>query len=123
MKKVGHPPHEPTKAMRDTVSLHAMVGTPQETIAQVLNIDSKTLRKYYRSELDTALAKANATIGGHLFNEAKNGNVVAQIFWLKTRGGFRENNNDQNTIDATPIETTFKVLPSKSDVIVTKGQG
>ena len=24
------PPHEPTKATRDTVSLHALVGTPQE---------------------------------------------------------------------------------------------
>lgn len=82
--------HEPTKAMRDTVSLHAMVGTPQDVIASILNIDAKTLRKHYRDELDNALAKANATIGGSLFNKAKNGDTSAQIFWLKTRAGFSE---------------------------------
>lgn len=82
--------HEPTKAQRDTVSLHAMVGTPQDTIASLLNIDAKTLRKHYRDELDHALAKANATIGGSLFNKAKNGDTSAQVFWLKTRAGFRE---------------------------------
>ncbi|MGB3667888.1 MAG: hypothetical protein WA963_13075, partial [Bermanella sp.] len=82
--------HVPTKGQRDTVSLHAMVGTPQETIASILNIDSKTLRKHYRDELDSALAKANATIGGSLFNKAKNGDTSAQMFWLKTRAGFSE---------------------------------
>lgn len=82
--------HEPNKATRDTVSLHALVGTPQEVIAGVLGIDAKTLRKYYREELDHALAKANATIGGTLFNKAKNGDTTAMMFWLKTRAGFSE---------------------------------
>lgn len=85
--------HEPTKSQRDTVSLHAMVGTPQEDIAKVIGVDPKTLRKYYRDELDLALAKANATIGGSLFNKAKNGDTSAQIFWLKTRAGFKEGSN------------------------------
>lgn len=90
MKKSTKPKHEPTKAQRDTVSLHAMVGTPQEDIAKVIGVDPKTLRKYYRDELDLALAKANATIGGSLFNKAKNGDTSAQMFWLKTRAGFSE---------------------------------
>jgi hypothetical protein len=93
------PTHEPSKATRDTVSLHAMVGTPQETIASILNIDAKTLRKYYREELDHALAKANATIGGSLFNKAKNGDTAAQTFWLKTRAGFREKQDINHTSD------------------------
>ena len=46
-RKRGHPPHEPTKATRDTVRLHAIVGTRHEMIAQVLQIDVKTLYKYY----------------------------------------------------------------------------
>lgn len=91
------PKHEPTKAQRDTVTLHAMVGTPQEDIARVLDIDVKTLRKYYRDELDLALAKANATIGGSLFNKAKNGDTSAQIFWLKTRAGFKEKQEIDHT--------------------------
>jgi len=67
-----------------------MVGTIQPDIARVLDIDEKTLRKYYRDELDLAKAKANATIGGALFNKAKGGDVTAMIFWLKTQAGFRE---------------------------------
>jgi hypothetical protein len=34
--------------------------------------------------------KANAQVAGYLFNAAKNGNVTAQIFWLKTRAKWRE---------------------------------
>src|SRR5258706_10229402 len=34
--------------------------------------------------------KANAQVAGFLFNAAKNGNVTAQIFWLKTRAKWRE---------------------------------
>lgn len=104
MPKKDTTPHKPTKATRDTVSLHALVGTPQETIAQVLGIDPKTLRKHYREELDQALAKANATIGGTLFNKAKSGDTSAMIFWLKTRAGFRE----RKELDLTSNGKTIK---------------
>lgn len=90
-------PHEPTKELRDTVILHAMVGTPQKIIAKVLKIDDKTLAKYYRDELDTAMAIANSEVGGHLFNKAKQGDTAAQIFWLKTRAGFKETNRNEIT--------------------------
>lgn len=101
--------HEPTKATRDTVSMHAMVGTPQEDIARVLGIDAKTLRKYYRDELDLSTAKANATIGGALFNKAKAGDTSAMMFWLKTKAGFREK-SDQETTHSGKIEIITKRL-------------
>ena len=82
--------HFPTEATRQTVQLHTMVGTTQSDIARVLDIDEKTLRKYYRGELDLAKAKSNATIGGALFNKAKNGDTAAMIFWMKTQAGWRE---------------------------------
>lgn len=107
------PPHEPTKASRDTVQMHALVGTPQEDIARVLGIDAKTLRKYYRDELDLALAKANAKIGGALFNKALSGDTSAQIFWLKTRAGFKERQEvDHVSTDGsmTPKDTSGAVL-------------
>ena len=84
------PPHEPTAETKQLVQLHATIGTPQEDIARVLGIDPKTLRKYYRDELDLASATANATIGGALFNKAKGGDTAAMIFWMKTRAGWRE---------------------------------
>ena len=82
--------HVPTEATRQTVQLHTMVGTNQTDIARVLDIDEKTLRKYYRDELDLAKSKANATIGGALFNKAKTGDTSAMIFWMKTQAGWRE---------------------------------
>ena len=83
-------PHAPTPEQRQLVQLHATIGTPQEQIARVIGIDKKTLLKHYRDELDLAMAKANATIGGALFNKAKNGDTAAQIFWMKTRARWRE---------------------------------
>jgi len=89
-KRRTKPPHEPTYAERELVKVHAMVGTTQEQIADMLGIDSKTLRKHYREELDQSLSKANAAIGGALFNKAKGGDTTAMIFWMKTRAGWKE---------------------------------
>lgn len=93
----GMPPHEPTRATRELVQLHTMVGTTQETIASIIGIDPKTLRKYYRVELDQSKAKANATIGGALFNKAKSGDTTAMIFWMKTQAGWKETNVNEHT--------------------------
>jgi hypothetical protein len=55
-----------------------------------MRVDPKTLRQHYREELDLGESKANAQVAGFLFSAAKNGNVTAQIFWLKTRARWRE---------------------------------
>ncbi len=89
----GQKPHEPTEESREIVKSHAIVGTPQEIVCKIIGVSDRTLRKYYREELDYATASANAVIGGELYNAAKNGNIQAQIFWMKTRAGWRETNN------------------------------
>ena len=68
----------------------AAYGIPETEIARVLKIDPKTLRKHYQDELELGHVKANAQVAGFLFNSAKNGNVSAQIFWLKTRARWNE---------------------------------
>ena len=90
-------PHKPTSESRQLVQLHATIGTQQEVIADIIGIDAKTLRKHYREELDQSMAKANATVGGALFNKAKNGDTAAMIFWMKTRAGWRETQNLEHT--------------------------
>jgi hypothetical protein len=94
-------PHEPTQHSRELVRLHTTVGTTQAHIAQILGIDLKTLRKWYRHDLDLSKARANATIGGALFNKAKGGDTAAMIFWMKTQAGWREKERGEG-LDASP---------------------
>jgi hypothetical protein len=82
--------HVPDIAQRRQVEAMAAYGIPEPDISRVVGIDPKTLRKHYRDELDMGATKANAQVAGFLFNSAKNGNVSAQIFWLKTRARWRE---------------------------------
>jgi len=87
---MGRRAHQPDPAQRRQVEAMAAYGIPESDVARVLCIDPKTLRKCYREELDLGTAKANAQVAGFLFNSAKNGNVTAQIFWLKTRARWKE---------------------------------
>ena len=108
-------PHSPTDATRQTVQLHATVGTDQETIARVLDIDPKTLRKHYRDELDISRAKANATVGGALFNKAKSGDTAAMIFWMKTQAGWKETTVTENLHDVSdPMKEFFAQVAGAS---------
>ena len=84
-------PHEPTEETRRTVGFMKAAGIRNIDIARCLTIDEKTLVKYYKEELDTSLSRANSDIAHSLFQQAKSGNVTAQIFWLKTRARWREN--------------------------------
>ena len=103
-REPGRPSHEPSKASRDLVTLHKAIGTPQETIALLLEIDAKTLRKHYRAELDTGKARMIGAVGGKLFKAAMGspvydsagkkvgetkGDITAQIFIMKTQGGWK----------------------------------
>jgi hypothetical protein len=87
---MGRRAHKPDPALRRQVEAMAAYGIPETDISRVVHIDPKTLRKHYREELDLGESKANAQVAGFLFNAAKNGNVTAQIFWLKTRARWRE---------------------------------
>jgi hypothetical protein len=82
--------HQPDPAKRRQVEAMAAYGIPADDVSSVIGIDPKTLRKHYRDELDLGQTKANAQVAGFLFNSARNGNVTAQIFWLKTRAGWKE---------------------------------
>ncbi len=73
--------------------VHAMAGygVPQDDIAVVIGITSRTLRKHFRHELDVAVIEANRRVAQCLFKQATTpGNIGASIFWLKARAGWRE---------------------------------
>tara|TARA_Y100000593_G_scaffold38802_1_gene75111 strand:+ start:784 stop:1110 length:327 start_codon:yes stop_codon:yes gene_type:complete len=82
--------------MRKTVKAMAAYGIRHDDIARVVGVTGKTLRKHYRGELDTGHIEANAQVAGSLFQNAKGGNVTAQIWWTKTRMGWSEKRDDDD---------------------------
>ena len=83
--------YEPTPEQRRTVKTMAGFGIPHTDIAPFLGIDTKTLRKHFREELDRGMTEANAKVAQSLFQMATQGkNVAAAIFWMKARAGWRE---------------------------------
>lgn len=86
----GRPAYEPTQQDRALVEKMAAVGIPHEQIASVLGISSDTLVKNYGELLKVAATQANAKMAGALFKNGINGNVAAQIFWMKTRAQWKE---------------------------------
>tara|TARA_R110000765_G_scaffold79997_5_gene157150 strand:- start:9776 stop:10123 length:348 start_codon:yes stop_codon:yes gene_type:complete len=91
-KKITKPSFKPTAAEREYVEQMSSIGLPQSNMARVIRggIDEKTLRKYFREELDTAATKASVSIGGALFQKAMAGDTTAMIWWSKTRMGWKE---------------------------------
>jgi len=102
----GRPAHQPTEATRQTVSLHATVGTKQDVIAEILGISVDSLQRHYRAEIDTSRERANASVGGALFKKAMGGDTTAMIFWLKTRARWRETLDISNEDGSLKPEAT-----------------
>jgi hypothetical protein len=86
----GRPVFEPDDKQRLAVATLSACGARHEVIARHFGIDRKTLRKHFRLELAEGRTDANAAVARSLFSQAIAGNVTAQIFWLKTRAGWRE---------------------------------
>lgn len=102
------PPHKPTEQQRKTVKAMSAYGIPQHDIAKVLGIHDDTLREHYRDELDRANAEACAKVAENLFRKATGEgkeSVTAAIFWLKTRGRWKETSGVELTgKDGAPLE-------------------
>tara|TARA_Y100001973_G_C5159100_1_gene312501 strand:+ start:26 stop:367 length:342 start_codon:yes stop_codon:yes gene_type:complete len=101
---VGRPPHQPTQEKETMVRTLAAVGVTHEDIATKLDISADTLTKYYKKQLSDGRIDANAQIARGLFDQAKNGNTAAAMFWLKTRAGWKETNiNEITGTDGQPV--------------------
>jgi hypothetical protein len=80
---------QPTPEQRELVKKLAGWGLRQIYIASTVKMDPKTLRKYFRNELDEGLIHAKTSVLHSLFDMATSRrNSAATIFWAKTRGDF-----------------------------------
>jgi hypothetical protein len=83
--------YQPTDDIRRQVLTMTGFGIKQEDIATSLQIDKKTLHKHFRRELDTGMIEANVRVAKALYqNAVQHNNVAAQIWWTKTRMGWKE---------------------------------
>jgi len=116
--------HTVTNESKQLVRALAAVGIRFEDIATKLDISADTLTRKYRRELDLGRIDANAAIGNTLYQQAKNGNTTAAIFWLKTRANWRETTRLDHTSEdgsMTPQPTRIEIIgvePGSRDVDV-----
>jgi hypothetical protein len=124
---MGRRPHTPDPFHGRQVEALAAYGVPETDIARVLAIDPKTLRKYYREELDTGSVKATAKVAEFLFRKATTEGpqcITAAIFWLKTRGGWRETPHDHRVgiVDLTSLsDAELMRIATQKDTGKTRG--
>jgi hypothetical protein len=119
-KKALRPYHKPDDKTRQVVESAVGMGLDQAMISKLLDINPKTLRKFYRMELDTGAAKANLNVAKTLYKRATSGkDTIAGIFWLKARAGWVD--TVKNVHEGMPenITVTFALEPPKveSEVI------
>jgi hypothetical protein len=95
--RAGRPAFRPTDEQHRQVEAMVGYGIPEDQICRLITnqqtkrpIDGKTLRRHFRSEIETGQVKANVSVAQSLFRMAIGGNVAAAIFWLKTRMGWKE---------------------------------
>jgi hypothetical protein len=100
--------HEATAKSRREVQTLAGLGIQQSAIATLIECDEKTLRKYYRRELDVGVTEANARVAASLYNLAvKEGNVTACIWWTKARMGWKEGTDLNVGGNGQPVRYEF----------------
>lgn len=97
---MARPFFTPTREQQMTVGIMASAKfTHAQICERIINpstgkqIDEKTLRRYFRAELDQGTELANALVTQALFKKATGnepGSVTAAIFWLKCKAGWKE---------------------------------
>jgi hypothetical protein len=99
--------HAPDPASRRQVEAMAGFGMPEAGIARMIGVDATTLQKRYPEELAIGEFKANARVAENLYRKATGEGreaVIASIFWLKARAGWRETNaHEVSGKDSGPI--------------------
>jgi hypothetical protein len=91
---MSRPRFEPTAHQRQQVETLTGLMINQETIARNLQIDLKTLRKYFRVELDHGRENTVKTLKSVIFNAANNGSIRAASYLLDRMGIWSTPEND-----------------------------
>lgn len=124
MAKGGRPKWIPTQEDFDNIESLASSGLTKQQIADALGICYDTLNEKSKeySQFSGALkrgeAKGIANVAQNLIKNVENGNVTAQIFYLKCKAGWKETSvNEITGKDGGPVEVENLSRPEKIEKI------
>lgn len=103
--KMGRPEIVLTKEQKELAVDMTLAGVNQELIARALGVHKQTLTKKMRDEIDAALAQRKSKGVEHFFTSIKNGSVPAQIFFLKTQCGWKDNSTNEGGDPESKVAT------------------
>lgn len=81
----------PTKEQKSIVENMVIAGISRSMMAKIIGISRNTLKKAFKDELRTAMARANASVVGRLYKQTEK-STPAAIFWLCNRDKENWNN-------------------------------
>jgi len=98
------PKYKPTEETRRQVLAMTGMGLNQSQVSLLLKVDSKTLRKFYRWELDAGVHEANLRVAQSLYEMATRLKIPsAAMFWMRARAGWKDR-------DATSLEEPAEAI-------------
>lgn len=116
MAKMGAPKKTLTKEQKELAKGLYSYGVPYLEVAKAVKVSWPTLKKIMGEELKLCAHKRNLQVAEALFNSAvKKGNVTAQIFYLKTRMGWKEVSSVEHVGEGTPVIVVKQAKEGKQD--------
>ena len=107
-KKKGRPKTVITEQQQQSVVSMIQGGATQKDIAKHLGVSLNTLKKYCKDSIGQATAMRHGFVVGQLMTLIKKGNCTAIIFYLKTRCGWREPVEQEETKQIHEFVPTVK---------------
>lgn len=88
--KRGRKAHVPTEATRKEVTQYARIRVPLDKLAKLIGITEKTLNKYYKPEIESGRAYADAYVLNKLFQGIDRGSERLITLYARTQLGWKE---------------------------------
>jgi len=95
------------------------IGLTHDQMASIIGIATSTLELHYREELSQSCARMTYNVAKNLYRQAigsDKGSTAAAIFWMKTKGRWRETNRTEVTgADGGPLEQEISQMTTFID--------
>ena len=123
-RKKRLPQHVPDATTRSYVEAMSLIGASHDDICAALklrghaDIGRRTLERYYQLELELGSTMATASVVASLYRAALKAAtdakfISAAIFWMKTKGGWRERDRMDDLIEAAKKDLENAPIPEE----------